>query len=294
MFEFLKLLLEQIKPPTPALAAMPDPDGDGQLVVIQDGYSLEELPGPSVNKRQHTFHDLDGFAAWLNKHAEGFEQDVEVLFDEQLVRAALAPRDVDGDVVDCRIEFEQSFLDWKQVFGRGLGQKALYSFVRGHMGDFADAKNKQGQVIGKWGELLSGQLQNLKVTSSGEYQVQMDRTGAVTMAGIQQSAQVQGTIPPEFEVDIPLIRGVCDPETGKARSYTLHILVDIEADGKSPPAFTLTCPNLKAVQAEAHGHAVAWLTHLLSQGFLVGRGELDLTSRQAAQTSPKTPTWAQG
>lgn len=270
--------LDAIQEPVVAPDLVENPSGHGSVVAIRDGYKLERLPGRTKKARYHTFHDLESFANWLNRHALGNANAVEILAGEQTVVAALNPADVTGDLLTCQLTFHPQFDAWRQVFGKTLSQKDFHSFVRGNKKAFAAV----GEAGFTSADVLLTELQKLNVVAGKELNAELDERGFYRFAGANQKANVGGSIPPEFKIVVPVFQGVNDAmkDDGSACLYVIEILLSMNVDSDGGVTFRLDCPSLPLTLHEARLDAVEWLRKLLQEGFLVGLGRIELRDVQ--------------
>lgn len=266
-----KALAAELQKPVVAPQLTGHPNGNDSLVAIRDGYKLEKLPGAMVKARSHIFHDLTSFAEWLNRHADDQKQETEILAGEDRVLAALSPTNPSGDIVTCLLRAHPRFQQWVAVFGKTLTQKSFHAFVRANQDAFPRSGDKPSI-----GDVLGTELQRLQLVEGKDLQTELDERGFYRFAGASQKQNVGGAIPPRFTVVVPIFNGVRVPESdGAEQSYGLDCLLSMDvADGHV--SFVVSCPSLPVVMHQARLDAVAWLRFLLTDGFLVGLGDLSL------------------
>jgi hypothetical protein len=187
-----------------------------------------------------------------------------VLAAETRVRATLAGRDLDGDVVSCELQYHPLFDAWLKVLGKPLAQQGLQAHVRSLV-----------QTIAAGDVLLDG-VQRIQVIAGGELTAELDEKGFYRYHGDTNKTQVEGRLPSTFRISVPIFIGVPDTmysdSSGHDRLYELDVLLSIQVQEK--PLFTLTAPGLPIVLHAARLDAVEYLRTLLHGGFLVGLGEL--------------------
>lgn len=240
------------------------PRGHGQVLVVKDGYRVHELNGPMRGKREHVFHDLESLAAWLNRHAQGKEEQAEILMDAVFdpedvselgaVTAYLEPKAADGDRVRCEIAKNPVFLAWHAILGNNINQVQLVE----HLRCYRDSVDEAGTA-------LLAALQQLKITSGGSSEVQVGNLGEVKFLQGDRRTEPTVTLPPEIEVETSIFDGI-------QGTYHLRIFVSMRFDEQAIPIFRLTCPGLAIVLREALHDAKGFLEEKLSDGFLVGFG----------------------
>lgn len=272
-------LVSNLGDASPAITAVPRPDGQGIVALVREGYKVQTLEGQRVNARVHAFEEIGSLADWLKRHAT--KESVEILVGEQCVVAALTPRDVNGDRVTCPLHPHPRWARWHALLAQPIGQRQLHRFVLSSLEDF-EVVPVPGEVVGiSTGETLASQLAKFEALKTSEVKVELDERGFVRFAGMSEKTEVSGKLPPRFKVRVPLFLGVERVKDGQPASeavYELEIHLRVIVEQGRPPAFELSCPNLEVVVRGARLDAVAWLRHLLGDGFLVGLGDLKLTS----------------
>jgi hypothetical protein len=275
-FQGLVSALGDASPPTTLVGR---PDGQGVIALVRDGYQVKTLEGQRVNARVHVFEEVASLADWLKRHAD--PKVVEVLVGEQRVVAALTPRDIHGDQVVCPLHLHPRWARWQKLLDQPVGQRLLHRFVLSSLEDF-EVLPVEGSAVGiSAGETLASQLAKFEALKTSEVKVELDERGFVRFAGMSEKTEVSGKLPPRFKVRVPLFLGVEQLVDGKPAGeafYELEIHLRVIVETGRPPAFELSCPNLEVVVRGARIDAVAWLRHLLGEGFLVGLGDLKLNS----------------
>lgn len=246
-----------------------------QMFAVRDGYSLQ--PRQREGRRSHTFHDLGSFAAWLNRYvAAGDEASAEILAGLAAVQAALKPTLALAEVLTCQLRWHPQFEPWRAIFGKPQDQKQIHAFVRGNMDAFGP---------GVSGAFLAGELRKLNLVKSDKLNAELDEKGYYQFNETAGRMDLQGKIPPQFDIIVPLIMGVkaaMQPAAPSAEdaavalpateiAYTLPILLSMEPD---KGIFKLDCPSLPLIEHQARMDAVAYLRSLLRPEFLVGLGEI--------------------
>lgn len=262
--EGLEKLAEAMQPPTPDINAVPNPSGHGSVAVVRDGYKVERLPGPMKKQRCHIFHDLRSLAEWLNRHAADSIEAVEILAGETAVEAALSPAALGGDLLRCNLKFHPAFDAWRGIFGKKLSQKQLHAFVRGNANSLPTG-----------GDVFAGELRSMQAVKGAEFKAELDERGFYRVASATARADVQGKIPSNFKIEVPIYIGVCHPNEIVERVYNIDVMLSMEVE-EAGVSFMLECPELPVTLHNARLDAVEWLKSLLSKGFLVGLGDLKL------------------
>jgi len=256
--------------PTPVLEEKANPSGHGTVAVVKEGYRLEKLPGKQKNARKHVFHDPRSLAEWLNREADAGATDI--LVAQKDIACCLTPEDPHGDMVRCEMQHSPEFVAWSGAFaGRSFSQKDLHAFIRGNLQSFSG----DGGPVNP-GKVLASDIQKLSVNSGKEFTGELDPMGYYRFQGGTGRAAVEGSIPPSFEIEIPVFVGVARPNEESEIRYPLEVLVsiDIDDDRDEKCSFKLSCPSLPLVLHQARIDTATFLRSLLNDGFLVGLGVL--------------------
>lgn len=260
-------LIEQTEDPAPV--ETPHPSGDGLLLVLKQGYSASQVPGPKRAKRGHTFHDLGSFADYMNRRVEGEDaadvNDVEILVSETSVVALLDPSDPNGDRIHCQLIHHPQFSAWLSIFGKRTVQRDLYLFLRGNLPSIHTPEN------GMDGAMIASEVRKLQVVATTGTDFQLDERGFYTVASATATTDMKGRIPSKFEIYVPIFQAIRD-EHDAERQYMIEVLLQMEPVGDQW-AFNLACPALPIILHQARLDAVEYLKRILEPGFLVGLGE---------------------
>jgi len=247
------------------LVDMAAPNGKGAFVALHQDYKLERLPGQLHGRRGHVFDDLSSFAAWLNRHAK--PEQAEVLLEVDRCKAVLDQASEKPEIVSCELKRHPTFAAWSAAWSDGpLTQKAFHELVRGFR-----------QSVGESDELLAA-LRVLTLTRKGELTVNIDETGTTRLYATTEKADLTAKLPPEFVVTCPVYQGILGTD-GDSRLYRFEVLLSIDVDGAAP-TFSIACPGLEVVTHEARRDAAAMLERELDDGFEVGLGALEHTTRE--------------
>lgn len=249
------------------------PRGNGSFLVVREGYNVKALDGPLRVQRRHEFHDVAGFAAWLNRHAVGIEEETEILVDETGIGAVLfgLQRRPDPDLVTCKLDLHPIYKAWKVVFGNLLEQETLHEFVV-----------TQAEALGEQAAPFALALQQLKIATASEFNAELDPLGYLKVVGGTGRQEASVRLPPAFSVTVPVIEGVRTvdgEELGPEARYTLQVFLRVMISGDGPAkraAFKLSSLDLELVERRARRDAAAYLQALLNPGFLVGLGRVQL------------------
>lgn len=252
--------------PNPKLETVDNPNGDGTLALVANGFEIKPLAGPKAHARRSVFSEIASFAEWVKTHTTAPAK-ADILVSPSSIDAALDAANVSGDRVTCTLEEHVSFKELRKVLGRELDQKQFLSFVRANLGSFDETT----------GQVLTSELRKLSVAIAHDANVEIDELGCTRFSGKTTKTTIEGKIPADFDITIPVLNQVCDPATGKERTYGIEIMIELAVDEEEKAAvFTLTCPALDLILEQARRDAVVWVKHLLGEGFQVGLGTLRL------------------
>lgn len=262
------------RPPAPELHALPHPSGDGGVFVYAHGYTVQSLPGPRCHRREHVFHDVRSFAAYLKQHVTdtpGSAGGVEILVDECAVVAALDPDRVMGDRITCQLVEDCRYEAWTEALEGSLSQREFLQLMR------AQRKDLDPRVA----DAVLGALKNLTITGGREIKIQLDETGYTRFAADTGDKKISGEIPPSFIVTMPVFEGIRDSEDIEIQ-YDVEVFVSMDAE--NGVTFALEAPTLSAIVRHARRDAAAYLTRLLDgTELLVGLGKFAVTEGPSSQ-----------
>lgn len=251
----------------PVIAPLTSPDGYGQVVVVRDGYDVKRLEGRDEGQRRHTFDDIASFAAYLKRHADA--EQTEILLDENVVRAAMDPKIIAPEIIECRLDRHPTFKAFEDSFHKPLSQREFHSLVRGFRPAIEDSEG------------ILNALRVLSVGKTGEVQSEIDETGATRLNLVSERLTMAATVPPEFVLNTPVYQGIVD-EAHDELLYKIEVLVSINVEKFQ---FTIEAPALALVKAKAREDVGAMLARLLGDPFMVGLGKLDIFSRKVYATT---------
>lgn len=266
----------QVVQPSAPLATepRPHPSGSGDLLIVRDGYRVEHVRGRQQGKRGHVFHDLESLAAWLNRHASAEPTETEILMrSDGVVTAALQPSDPHGDVVIATLRPHPVYAAWAGVLGKALDQRAFQQHVRCYR-----------DSLGEQAAALLSFLSQIDVTTGGNSTLKFGVMGDLQLTGVNRKAEMTVSLPSEITVRTPIFDGVrngtggIEPAAEVEYDLLLFLSVDLVGQEEKRPVFTLTCPTLELVRRQAVRDAASYLDLLLNDGFLVGLGEIMLSS----------------
>ncbi len=246
----------------PEINALESPDGYGHVVACRDGYELKRLGGRDEGRRVHIFDDIETFAAYLKRHADGDE--TEILLGDDGVQAALDPKVIDPETIDCKLDPHPTFAAWSEAFGSPLSQREFHALARG----FRDALEDEVGILQA--------LRVMSVARKGEVTSEIDETGATRLNLVTDRVEMAATVPPEFVLKTPIYRGIVD-EDGDTITYDIEILVTINVEQMQ---FVIEAPGLPLAQAQARQDAAMMLARELGDPFQVGLGTLVLAERK--------------
>lgn len=270
-----KQVVIEASDPTPELVTTPAANGDGVLVALAEGYSIERFENRHEGTRNHVFDDVLTFAQWLNRHALADANEVEILLSHDRVKAVLKPRDQVPELISCMLEHDPTFKAWCEAFAEPIAQKAFHALARGFRASLVDS------------DKILAALRVINVARTGELKSEIDETGFTRLQVVGGGAEMTAKLPPEIRVDCPVYQGVLTAG-GVEDTHQLEILVSIDVDG-TVPIFELSCPGLELVRHAARRGVAAMLKRELDDGFLVGLGELDCRQRSVLNAPADAP-----
>lgn len=259
--------------PSPKIDVIDRPDGNGKMALVRQGFEVKLFEGARANKRTHHFEDLGSFAAWLLKHAD--PNVVEILVDETVVFALLDPKNPNGDIVICPLAIHPTAQRWFDAIERtALSQKEVAKLIVSALCDFDDTSTNG--VVGSYGSELAIQIRKFNAVKDSEVTVEIDELGVTTFQAVSEKTKVSGSLPPTFDVHVPLYLGIKNDDDQEP-TYDLQLFLEILVREKAAPLFNLSAPNLKLTIREARLEAANFLQRLLNvEGkppFLVGLGK---------------------
>jgi hypothetical protein len=246
--EAIGRILDAVRPGSERLGDSPDE----MVVAVRRGWSVERVP--LSTRRQHRFDDLESFAAFMKREADGAKADV--LLGTKQVSAFIAADVIRGDRVACELPYSPSFTAWSALLGKPLSQKTFFDHLRAFESDIPN----DGGVV------LLTELGKLGVAQGEEITTQIDERGTIVYAAATSKTQVQGKIPPSFAIRVPVYR---DPAV-EFEKHEIELLLDVQTRGGL--TFTLTAPLLEYALIEARQRVAERLRQLLGEPFQVWLG----------------------
>ena len=270
--------IEALGAPSAAPEFAPNPNGKGSTSLVREGYTPHTVPPRQTGRRAHVFEDIDSFAAWLRRHAD--PDDLEVLVAPSGAKAALTPFTPTGDIVSCPLALHPRWARWASLFDKQILQADLHRLVLSSPEDFLPVTDTTGAMLApSYGPLLAAELAKFNLSKLKEVNIELDERGIVTFSAVSEKTTLQGRLPRSFVVRVPMLLGINvedeDVEWAEA-DYSVEVLLQVKATEAGPPVFVLRCPQREVIERESRIDAVAWLRHLLGDGFLVGLGSLGL------------------
>lgn len=297
--------------PTPELQLVPNPNGDGALAAVKDGWTVSELEGPRRNQRLHVFDDLPSCAAWLNRHAVD-RAAAEILVAEREIVAALTPTARDNDLVKCKLTYDTRFAAWHAAFAsKQISQKQFHALLR------AQAQDLSEDVF----DVMVAAVRDLTISKAGKRQIKLTEHNMITFTGSTQDREYSGRLPTRFFVRCPVLEGVKVPPVpmppgtlmelpegdqiapegtppivmpARLRRdafwveaiYTIEVLLTLEELATGEVAFGLEAPALSRVMHQSRRDAARYFDCLLEDEFLVGLGSYSTKEVAAGSEIP--------
>lgn len=254
-------------PPVEAPTWHTDPDGRGTSALVREGYRVEKRAGGDVAVVVHTFHDPESLCGWLNRYAD--PQEAQILVDDDAVTASADRVDADGFQLTMPLDYGLEAGAWFNAFSRSHDQRGMFRLIQAQQADFP----------GNVGADMLGQLMTLDACRGGEVKSSLNAHGGYNLAVATDRRDVNAKLPPSFHVVIPIYDGVRLVEEGEAGTvagelavYSVEVFLRLEVSDRGQIVMQLECPGWDKAVKDAQRDLVAYMRHLLEDGFLVGRG----------------------
>ncbi len=250
-----------------------DPKGSGALVLTED--QSIQMVHRDTRPRRHTFHDLETFAAFLNRHDPESRADILFDGDRSRVVADLEPnmQSPAADVLTCQLQAHPRRKRWTDLLGRELTQKRLFQFLATAPDeDFGFLNNDTRQ--GSLREYLASGVRQLQASKGVTFESVLDPRGFYGVRGGSNEQSITAKLPSDFVVTLPWFAGL-------DYTYGLPMMLTLDVDEKKGVIFRLEAPSMELVHAEAVRDAVGHLRAHLDDGFLVCLGEHRAPDMQA-------------
>ncbi len=267
-------------------------DGRKHVVAVRDGYELKDLPSREHAAPAHRFVDVSDFAAWVKARALHLDH-VDILVDAELVAARLQVGDPDSALVQCRLKVHPRLERWALVIGRPIDQRGLLLLLNAAAEDVHGGENVLGMLV--------GELSKLEVASGGDLKVQLDpRTGMQIFAGATKTNTVNGKLPSEITICVPVYSGAgLDPDQPDGEKALITFALEIELVGTPPiPQFTLRWSARDDDMLQARRRVRGVLRQALGPLPCIGLGDLQerrVVNAYRGGEGPRTsePTWSE-
>lgn len=252
------------------------PDAEHQIALVPNGYTLEHLSGPTAQRPKHNFHDLRDFSAYLHRRAK--PEPTDIIIDAKHATAVLGFDDKTAAQLTCTLVKHPSWLAWARILRKSLSVKDLHDHLRAVPETLPPLNGKDGKLQPiTQGQHLLAQLRKLNVVETTDLKIEISRHGTTQFAGGSQKATVNGELPAELHLQVPLYDEVYPTDDGpnEVITYDLEVLIDIQIkDGDV--TFLLTAPRIDQVRRKALRDATAWLRHLVGSEWMVCVGDVAL------------------
>lgn len=248
---------------------------DGHTVVVAH-HEHVKLHVSTLGKRpaaRHSFADLDSLAAWLLRSAGDHALVADVLVSESRTVAHIDPDDPASDLVVVPMVHHPRFARWVRVLGKPLSQREFMRLLIAARADFPTeyAKDRAGDVraVGTEGERLAAEVGKISIARITNWKSEIDKSGVTTLAAADATTTVNAKIPSELNILVPWFIGVKAGDGAGGlldfdQVYSITLDVDVNADGKDGPEFTLTFPAYAEVQLQATRDAAEHLHRRLN------------------------------
>lgn len=242
--------------------------GAGSVIALRTGYELKRIPEARAERpnRTHTFEDVHSFTAFLLKPEHGFTpQSTEILGSSRVnLIEAVAKAAWERDNVQCVLPLASAWNYWLLRDGKRFSLKDLRELLRARRGDLAQRSKS-----------VVADLTDVAVNVTKGSKLEIDpKTGLVTFDGVQKNTKVEGAIPSEIELNVPVYEG------GPFHTVTVDLVPSIDENNGNALSFTLRLVDPTAVVREAWTEQIDKVRELLGKDWLVGIGTLGFTQEK--------------
>lgn len=232
-------------------------------VALREGYRLVPLPERRAPRpaRKHAFQDAGSFCAFLLKAEHGFDPvKTEIL---GAMRAsggrivAVSGPTWERDEVVFEMPRSAAWNHWMKRDGYNLNLKELRDLLRGRRADL------NGKSRGVLADLTHVEV---NVTKGGKVEID-PRTGLVVLDAVQKNTKVEGALPGEVELLIPVYEG------GGEQLVTVDLIPSVADNGALFFQVRLVDPD--KVIREAWLEQIRVVRETLGEAWQVGVGEMN-------------------
>lgn len=242
--------------------------GARAIVALRSGYSLVPVPEqrPVRPNRTHTFEDVASFTSFLLKTEHGFMPATTEILGSSAYNAINAVNTAawERDDVDLKLPLSSAWSFWKAKGGVRLSLKELRELLRARRNDLA-SKSKS----------IVADLTEVAVNVTKGSRVEIDpKSGIMTFDGVQKNTKVEGAIPSEIELILPIYEG------GPHHNVTVDLVPSIDESNGNALSFVLRLVDPDTVVREAWLEQIEKVRELLGKDWLVGIGTLGFTAEK--------------
>lgn len=242
--------------------------GAGSVIALRTGYELKRIPEARAERpnRTHTFEDVHSFTAFLLKPEHGFTpQRTEILGSSESSSVRVVNSMAwERDELLLRLPLASAWNYWLLRDGKRFPLKDLRELLRARRGDLAQRSKS-----------VVADLTDVAVNVTKGSKLEIDpKTGLVTFDGVQKNTKVEGAIPSEIELNVPVYEG------GPFHTVTVDLVPSIDENNGNALSFTLRLVDPTAVVREAWTEQIDKVRELLGKDWLVGIGTLGFTQEK--------------
>lgn len=248
--------------PQPAPTPIPCADGDGFILATHGDVKLTEFAGPRRSIRHSVYADVGSFGRVVSALVVERDDVPEVALnpESRIATARFEPTQEHGDVIQLRLGFHPALLAWSAMWqGRPVSQTALVELIDGF----------GAMTMPDTYPVILSELRKFKVTTGAEREVELSPSGFYAFRSTAQKVTVEGRIPTEMSVFMPMFHGLDD----RPFTFPVNLRLNVAEDQKEA-TFTLSCPTYSLIEAEALAHAATVIGAALPEGVRVEIGEL--------------------
>ena len=235
------------------------------IVALRSGYSLVTVPEKRADRpnRTHTFEDVESFTSFLLKGEHGFTpQATEILGSSSDGCGEIDAVNTlawERDEVDLKLPLSSAWSFWStKKNGARVSLKELRELLRARRGDLAPSSKS-----------ILPDLTAVAVNISKNAKLEIDpKSGLITFDGVEKNTKVEGAIPSEIVLHLPIYEG------GPVHEVTVDLVAAIDEQNSNALSFTLRLVDPDTVVREAWLEQIEKVRELLGKEWLVGIGTL--------------------
>lgn len=272
-------LKDLVAPAVVAIKGEANPDGKGgTILIVRNGYEAEAFHGPVVAYRDHTFDDVETFAAFLGDRYEGRPKAVDILVGEREITTSIDTGRQYRDRVRCVLQEHPQFTGWVELTERGpMSAEDIYRLIQGLRETIQPWEGAEGKPVDAADAICSALLQ-VNIVTGSECKIVMDKSGVQRVMGQAGEQTVNSQLPPMFTVEVPIYQGItgeegADVEEVGELTYAIDLLLQVRPGREGGAVFNLVvASNLETMRHQARRDVATFLRRKLGDDWLVGLG----------------------